>query len=284
MLGYPLAGRLTSKPWVVERILALAAPSSRLVPAVDRAARMLELLGRQGQDWELTDLVMELDVPKGAARDILLTLHRHGLVERDAVSHRYRLGLGLARLARVALDRLDVRRVAHPLLTELCSQTGETVLLGVRDDQHIVIADVVHPDHDLHPSIEIGQRLSIIAGSFGKVFLADAREFETYLERGGDLPQYTPTSQNDADVYAAELSVVRARGYALDDEEYLSGVRAASALVRGPLDDPAAAVTVVGFRTRITLPRLEALGEACRLTADEVSAQLGGPRTADARP
>jgi DNA-binding IclR family transcriptional regulator len=61
-------------------------------------------------------------------------------------------------------------------------------------------------------------------------------------------------------------------------------VRAASALVRGPLDDPAAAVTVVGFRTRITLPRLEALGEACRLTADEISGQLGGPRAADARP
>ncbi len=221
-------------------------------------------------------LAQELDINTGTARDILLTLRRHGLVERDAASGRYRLGLGVARLARVALDRLDVRRGARPLITELSARVGETVLLGVRDDQHVMIADIAEPDHDLHVFTEVGQRLPIIAGSFGKVFLAQARELEKYLELGGELPQYTPNSQTDADVYAAELTVVRAHGYALDDEEYLSGVRAASALVSGPLGEPAAALTVVGFRARITLPQLEALGEACRATADAISAHLGG--------
>jgi DNA-binding IclR family transcriptional regulator len=176
----------------------------------------------------------------------------------------------------VALDRLDVRRVADSYLKELCAEVGETVLLGVRDDQHVVIADIAQPDHDLHMSTQVGRRLPLSAGSFGKVYLAQAREFEKYLERGGTLPQYTPNSQLDPDAYSAELSVVRARGYALDDEEYLPGVRAASALVSGPLGEPAAAVTAVGFRARITLPQLEALGEACRQTADAISEQLGG--------
>jgi IclR family acetate operon transcriptional repressor len=261
----------------VERTtLAFAVASERLVPAVDRAARLLDILGRNGQDWGLTELAQELGIHKGTTRDILLTLRRHGLVERDAASGRYRLGLGVARLARVALDRLDVRRVAQPFLTDLCAQAGETVLLGVRDDQHVVIADIAQPDHDLHMSTQVGRRLPLTAGSFGKVFLAAPRALETYLERGGILPQYTPNSQTDEDVYAAELAVVRARGYALDDEEYLPGVRAVSALIHGPLGEPAAAVTVVGFRARITLPQLEALGEACRATADAISEQLGG--------
>lgn len=256
--------------------MLLAGASERVVPAVDRAARLLDILGRNGQDWGLTELAQELGIHKGTARDILLTLRRHGLVERDAVSGRYRLGLGVARLARVALDRLDVRRVARPFLDELCARMGETVLLGIRDDQHVVIADIALPDHDLHMTAQVGRRLPVTAGSFGKVFLAVPGAFETYLERGGTLPRYTPNSQTDPDAYAAELSVVRARGYALDDEEYLPGVRAASSLIPGPLRDPAAAVTVVGFRARITLPQLEALGQACRATAEAIAEQLGG--------
>lgn len=262
--------------------MALPAPSERLVPAVDRAARLLEILGRNGQDWSLTELAQELGIQKGTARDILLTRRHHGLVERDTASGRFRLGLGVAWLARIALDRLDVRRVAHPSLTELCDRVGETVLLGVRDEAQVVIADVVQPDHDFHVSFQVGQRLPVVAGSFGKVFLAMPGELEKYLERGGDLPQYTQTSQTDVDVYEAELTVVRARGYALEDEEYLPGVRAASALVTGPFGEPAAAVTAVGFRARVTLPRLEALGEACRATADAISEQLSGAATTQA--
>ena len=260
---------------MVERALAFTVPSERLVPAVDRAARILEALGRSGRDWSLAELASELEVQQGSARDILQTLRHHGLVERDVTTGRYRLGLGFARLARIALDRVDVRRVAHPYVAELAGRVEETVLLTVRDDHHIVIADVVEPHHDLHVSMSIGQRLPLTAGSVGKAFLSSPRELEKFLERGGSLAPYTPKSQTDVDVYEAELAVVRARGLALDDEEYLPGVRSASALITGPLGEPAGALTIVGYCTRITLSRLEELGEVCRATADAIAEQLG---------
>lgn len=250
--------------------------SLRIVPAVDRAARLLDVLSRNSRDWGLTELAHELGIHKGTARAILLTLQSHGLVERDAASGRYRLGLGVIRFARGALGRLDLREAARPFLQRLLAETGETVLLGVRDQQHVFIIDLAEPGHDLHMSASVGQRLPLCAGSFGKVFLAEPGAFEEYLEAGGELRRFTERSQMDADAYAAELSVVRAGGYALDDQEYLAGVRAASAVVRGAAGRALGAVTVVGFSARIPLDALERLGQACRAAADEISARLGG--------
>lgn len=254
---------------------------TRLVPAVDRAARLLDLLAAEGRDWALTELASELGVHKGTTRDILLTLQQHGLVARDALSGRYRLGLGAVRLARVALAQLDLREAARPSLDRLCEESGETVLLGVRDGEHVVIVDVVTPTEGLHMSATVGQRMALCAGSFGKVLLAEPGGFEKYLETGGHLPSFTERSQTDVDAYAAELSVVRVAGYALDDEEYLQGVRAASASIRGPLGTAIGAVTVVGFTARLPLPRLEQIGRLSRVAADEITARLGGGVTTE---
>lgn len=248
----------------------------RLVPAVDRAARVLDLLAAEGRDWGLTELALELGIHKGTARDILLTLQRHGLVARDSVNGRYRLGLGAVRLARAALTQIDLREAARPALEQLLTEGGETVLLGVRDGEHVVIVDLATPADGLHMSATVGQRLALCAGSFGKVFLAEPGVFEKYLENGGELRAFTERSQTDADAYAAELSVVRARGYALDDEEYLRGVRAASAAIRGPIGSTVGALTVVGFTARLPITRLDELGRLCRDAAIEVTHRLGG--------
>ena len=251
--------------------------STRRVPAVDRAARMLDLLAENGRDWGLTELALAVGIHKGTARDILLTLQHHGLVERDGLSGRYRLGLGAARLARSAFARLDLREAARPSLQRLIAETGETVLLGVRDHHHVVIADLVEPSDDLHMSTSVGRRLPLCAGSFGKVFLAEPGAFEEYLEADGILRSFTETTQTDIDAYAAELAVVRVAGYALDDEEYLPGVCAASAIVRGPTGAAIGAITVVGFKARISLGLLDRLGQQCRAAGQEITTRVGGP-------
>lgn len=256
--------------------MVVASVPNRLVPAVDRAARVLDLLAAEGRDWGLTELASELRIHKGTARDILLTLQQHGLVARDSLSGRYRLGLGAVRLARAALSQIDLREAARPALEELLAEGGETVLLGVRDGEHVVIVDIATPTDGLHMSASVGQRLALCAGSFGKVFLAEPGSFEKYLEAGGELRAFTERSQTDADAYAAELSVVRAAGYALDDEEYLQGVRAASAAIRGPVASIVGALTIVGFTSRLPLQRLEGLGRLCRAAAIDVTHRLGG--------
>src|SRR5215217_9595613 len=75
------------------------APPRRLVPAVDRAARLLAALRDAGQPCSLTDLAARLGVNKATVLDILLTLRHHGLVDRDAPSKRFLLGPALGSFA-----------------------------------------------------------------------------------------------------------------------------------------------------------------------------------------
>jgi DNA-binding IclR family transcriptional regulator len=246
------------------------------VPAVDRAARLLEVLARENRDWGAAELAEELEIAANSARAILFTLQRHELVERDIENGKYRLGLGAARLGRAAGGRMDLRTAARPSLERLLAETGETVLLGVRNGQSIVIVDALEPDDDLHMSATIGDRVPITAGALGKVLLSEPGAFEEVLEGGGELRQFTQRTQTDVDAYAAELGIVRSRGFALDDEELVQGVRAASAPVKGPDGGTVGAITVVGFRTRISRERLEDLGQAVRQEALATAARLAG--------
>ena len=72
-----------------------------------------------------------LGVHKATASRLVATLAERGLVERDPVTEKYRLGFGLIRLAGAAMAGLDLVRTARPILEDLAERTRETVNLGV---------------------------------------------------------------------------------------------------------------------------------------------------------
>src|SRR6266511_2235887 len=67
------------------------------VQSVTRAVRALELIAEEGE-LGVTDLGRGLGVHKATASRLAATLAAGGLIERDPVTDRYRLGLGLIRL------------------------------------------------------------------------------------------------------------------------------------------------------------------------------------------
>ncbi|HWP28904.1 MAG TPA: IclR family transcriptional regulator [Chloroflexota bacterium] len=254
-----------------------AAP--RLVPAVDRAIRILDALRRDPQAGGISELARRLGLHKATVRDILLTLHHHGLVERDPLTARFRLGYGLYAYVGALGEGSALPAVARPFLRQLMEQTGETVLLGMRDGERILIVDKEEPPRDLKISAPVGRRLPLYAGSFGKVLLADLEpaQLEQLLARRPP-PAFTARSVTDPAAYRALLQQVRERGYAVDDEEYLDGVRAVTAPIRGADGATLAALTVVGFTTRIPDARLALLVDAVVAAARQISLRLGaGP-------
>src|SRR5439155_554403 len=79
------------------------------------AVRILELLAEGPEELGVTELGRRLGVHKATASRLVATLAEHGLVERNPVTDKYRLGFGVVRLAAVVTGGLDLVRQARPV-------------------------------------------------------------------------------------------------------------------------------------------------------------------------
>ena len=248
------------------------------VPAVARAALVLRALGEDDRGRRLSELSRELDVSKSTLSALLSTLERFDLVERDPESRAYRLGMGLLDLGGAVLRRLDLRELARPSLRRLFDASHETVILHLRDREELVIADRIEPHRQLKVVAPLGHRLPPFAGSVSKAILATLPDHEVAaLLEAQPLPAFTPRSITEPDRYLAELARVREDRYAIEDEEYLEGVCAASAAVLDAGGRAVATLSVAAVRARVGSDRIRALGPVVAAAAEGVSRSLGAP-------
>ncbi len=250
-------------------------PSSiQLVPAVDRAVRMLADLGAATEGKRISDLARDLGIPKSSAFQIATTLVHHGLLACDDDTRRYRLGQGLAHIVGAQHGRSDLPLLAAPHLERLAVDTGLTALLGVpTGDSTMLVAKADSPE-PLGVGAPLGYRLDRRSGAFGKVFAADldAAARTAFVRH---LPAFTARSVTAPAAYRKELDRVRERGYATDVEEYLDGVRAVAAPVRDRDGITVAAVCVVGLAARLRRAEMKAAADRVCGAAAALSQDLG---------
>lgn len=249
-----------------------------VVPAVARAVHVLRALGEDGDGLRLSELSRQLGVSKSTLSGLLWTLEGFGLVERDPASRAFRLGVGLLDLSAAVLRRLDLREAARPALEGLRDASGETAILHVPRGGQLLILDRAEPDHQLKVVAPVGHRLPAFAGSVAKALLAALPEGQAeVLVRSRPLPAFTPRSIGDPDRYLEEVARARRDGYALEDEEFLPGVRAVSAPVLDAAGHAVGTLSVVGVSARLTGDRMRALAQDVAEAARAVSRRLGAP-------
>ncbi|MGE5264430.1 MAG: IclR family transcriptional regulator [Acidobacteriota bacterium] len=247
-----------------------------LVPAVDRAARIVEAVASSESPLGVSELSRQLHLNKSTTHDILSTLCHHRLLERDDATKTYRLGYALVELRHRMSDRMDWRAMAHPHVVALSRAVNETVFLGTFGDGQVIIEDKEEAAHDVKITSPLGRRMSYSAAAFGKIFLAAMSEAElSELLSARPLRAYTRKSITKIGSYRAALRQVRAQGFALDDEEYLAGVRAAATPVNDEQGNVIAALCVVGFSTRLPYSKLLDVARQTYVASEEISRQLG---------
>src|SRR5205814_10499085 len=141
------------------------------VRSVDRAVAILDLLA-QGGSRTGAEVARELSVHRSTALRLLGTLERHGLVERDQRTARYRLGRRLPQLASVVTGEFDLRFVARPVCERLAAAVGETATLDV------LVGDVIVPIEQATASTSVvsvnwlGRRTPVHCTASGKAIAA----------------------------------------------------------------------------------------------------------------
>jgi DNA-binding IclR family transcriptional regulator len=251
--------------------------SLNLVPAVDRAIQILHSFHSGDESYGVSDLSRMLELNKSTVYDILNTLTYHGFLEREEESRKYRLGPALFHLGNLVGARLTVRDVAHPFVRELASTFTATVILAsFTPNQRVMIVDSAEPELNVKITASIGSRISHWSGVFGKIFHAamGPQEFQALLDAKPMVP-LTENSISNSGQYINELDMVRAQGYALDNEEYLDGVRAVGVPINDREGRVAAALIVMGFCRMMDETKIERLVEELPRAGRRISELLG---------
>lgn len=244
--------------------------------AVARAVTILHSFSEDRPELGVTELSQLTGIDKSTVYRLLNTLQQGRLVEKNPSSGKYRLGLGLLRLAGLVQRHLDLPRVARPYLQHLAELSQETVNLSVMtDDDQVINIDGIPSPHMVRNVGWKGRVMAAHAVSGGKAMLAFLPEEHTerLIRRG--LPRFTPRTITDADRFRQELDQVRQQGYAIAEEELETGLSAVAAPIYNQDGEVVAIISVSGPSFRLPTERLHELGRATKEAADAVSAQLG---------
>lgn len=242
--------------------------------SVRRAISALEQISEAGE-LGVTELGRRLDVHKATASRLVATLAERGLLERDPVTEKYRLGFGLIRLAGAAMAGLDIVRIAHPILEDLADRTRETVNLGVLSGDGVVYIDQVAGARSIVAVSWVGRRTPLHCTSNGKVLLASMCPGDRAKHLSAPLEALTARTLTDPAALLQQLTEIERRGYAQTIEELEEGLNAVAAPIRQADGQVVASISVSGpaFRMRpMDLPRVARLAMD---SADAISRRLG---------
>lgn len=252
------------------------------MPAVARAAQILGWVSARARPVTLTEIAEALGLPKSSALAICRTLAGEHLLERDAASGGYRLGAQILALSHAYLQGLDVAQAFLQVLETVPGASDETVQLALLDGTDVVYVakrDGTRRVPFQRIGCEAGQRLPACCSSTGRSMLAclDDQQVRA-LYRSRPLPRMTHNSPATLADLLGDLREVRRRGYAVDDEAVSEGLACVGTAVLGPdLRRPAAGVSVVFFRARMSGELEHRLAAMVRTVADRLSERMGLP-------
>ena len=201
------------------------------VEALARGLDVLACFGEHRPRMTLAEVANETALARPTARRLLLTLEELGYVRSDGPS--YTLTPQVLRLGIAYAGSLGLWDIARPHMTDLVAETGESSSMAQLDGSDIVYIARVAVPKIIALRVSIGTRFPALQTSQGKVLLAalDPADVPAILaepSRAG-LPPFPERSLSDI---ADELTTVRARGWALADEELAPGVRSVAVPVR----------------------------------------------------
>src|SRR6266704_729653 len=187
----------------------------------------------------------------------------------------HRLASTLFELGAMVRRKMDFTMEARPFLRTLMEKTGETVHLAILDHDSILYIITHESKQALRMGSKVGTRGPVHSTAVGKALLAflPEDELERIIARG--LPASTPSTIVDAKALRRELAAVRARNYAVDDEESEIGLRSIAAPIRIYSGSVVAAISIAGPVHRMARKSLLGWSRELVDAADAVSQRLG---------
>ena len=192
--------------------------------AIHRALAILECFGGSERELGINDLAKALALSPSTVHRIVRALVARSYLAQNEGSNRYVLGPTMVVLGQVTQRLFGLDKVA-PVLEEVARRYGEGVTFGMRDGTSVVVLAQVESTKQLRTSHPPGSRLALHASALGKAVLFASRNVAAEIRSIGKLAPFTPRTTVRKTDLAVELGLCARRGFAIDDEESVIGVR-----------------------------------------------------------
>jgi IclR family acetate operon transcriptional repressor len=256
--------------------LAPAEAEDAPVQSLDRAMALLAELA-EADGLTLTDLAGRAEMPMSTAYRMLLTLQRRGLAEFDASTQLWLVGVETFRIGSAFLRRRKLADSGRDVMQALVAACGETANLAVAEEDGVVFVSQVETHEAIRAFFRPGTRALFHASGAGKAILAHrAPEAVAATLRRTGLPRFTDRTLTALPELLADLAAVRARGFAVDDEERNAGMRCVGAPIFNEFGEAVAGLSVSGPTVRVTPEAIARFGPMVRDAAAQVTRAIAG--------
>ena len=246
-------------------------------PAVDRALDVIELLAVRESALPLSEMLGKLAIPRQSLIRILNTLCDRGVVDRTGQRGFYRLGMRLLYFGDRLQDKIKLRSIGRPLMQELADKTHKTVELSTLDRDQLVLIEQIEGTEGIRLYTRIGSAYPYFhAVAVGKIYLAhmEPGKRQKVLATIG-LPPVTEHTITDMDQLEEELTGIRAKGYAFEDQELRRGVRRIVGPIYNHRDHLVGCVGIAATIFSLEMDDRDSLGREVVETANQISYGMG---------
>lgn len=253
-----------------------ATPRNRRVQSVDHAIDILQVLAESPYGASLSDISAQVGLSKATVHHLLATMASRRLVARVSDGMQYRLNWGLYELGAAVLRGIDVTRIARNYLDQLATQTGESALLGILDEDSVLYLDRGDPHGTFRMVANAGRRSPLYSTASGKVLLAYAPDrtlFARMVDAG--MEKLTPSTIVDPRELRQTLAEVRQRGYATCWQEREVGLSSLAVPLRDYSGAVVASLAIAGPASRLNQRTLKQHLLALQQTGNAIGARLG---------
>ncbi|WP_430540827.1 IclR family transcriptional regulator [Natrialbaceae archaeon AArc-T1-2] len=185
------------------------------------------------------------DLPNSTVHSYLASLHELGYLVKDG--DEYHVGLQFLHVGGHAATRHRAYQMARPKVKELAMETNERAQFIVEEFGYGIYLHMETGDNAVETDVRIGKMASLHTTSAGKAILAHLPEEQVMriVDRYG-LSKRTENTITDPDALLEELETIRDRGYAYNDGERITGMRAVGVPITDVEDDVVGALSVSG--------------------------------------
>lgn len=222
---------------------------TRMVTTTGKVFAILEQL-KETDGARVSELAEELGYAKSTVHRHLATLEHYEYVIKEGDT--YNIGLRFIDFGEYAKSRKKAYVMAAKKVGELADETDERAQFLVEEHGHAVYVHRGIGKHAVQTDPGVGKRVPLHATAAGKAIFAHLPEprITRILENKG-LPALTEQTITDEDDLRAEFETIRERGYSINSQENITGLRAIGVPIMASNDTVIGALSVSGPTQRM---------------------------------